>query len=307
MGLDPARHRLHPAMPRYRLSLRDADDLVAYLARVGSDADPGLTATELSLGVTVPPTVEGKVIRETIAGWFDEVNARGGIYGRRVKVDGDGEPFAIVFAQPGAGDAESNAETNAEAKAIPTIAPFRVATGDANRYLFALVAGVEEQARALIDAAGTKVRIVSDARTADVAEHLAPSSDPASGTVLFLSSADEFAALLKARTADTILIPAAFAGPAVRSAPGSTRVLVAMPAGDVSPRATALAAAKLLTRALERAGRDIDRESLVDVLDSFRREPTGLIPPVTWTATRRVGSTECAIARVTERGLEKIP
>src|SRR5207244_12938824 len=105
--------------------------------------------------------------------------------------------------------------------------------------------------------------------------------------------------------------------------PAGTRVLVAMPALEVTSRgaaeleaftsspahrtlrATALAAAKLLTRGLERAGRDVDRESLVDVLDTFRREPTDLLPPVTWTSAQRVGSTRCTVLEVNDKGMKR--
>ncbi|HUP60943.1 MAG TPA: c-type cytochrome [Thermoanaerobaculia bacterium] len=323
MGRDPAKQRLHVAMPRYRISMRDADDLVAYMARIGTDLDPGLTDAEITLGVLVPPTAEGNAIRETVAAWFERVNAGGGIYGRRVRLSDDREPFAIVYAQTAAG--ASDIEEMAATRGIPTIAPFRMGTGDTNRYLFALVAGVEEQSLALIEAAGTKVRIISDARTAGIAARLAAHSDPASRTILFLSNPDKLAALVRSGTAGTILIPAAFASDAIVSTPRATRILVAMPAAEVTrrgaaeldaltssrahrtPSATALAAAKLLTRALERAGREVDRETLVDILDTFQREPTELTPPVTWTSTRRVGSKECTVLRVTEGKLQKLP
>jgi mono/diheme cytochrome c family protein len=322
MGIDPGKHHLHVVMPRYRLSMRDADDLVAYLRRIGADLDPGLTDSEIALGVVAPPTAEGKAIRETVSAWFDRVNAGGGIFGRRLRLSGDREPFAIVFAQMAAD--RSTVPDMAAKKHIPTIAAFLTDPGGMNRYLFALLAGIEEQSIALIEAVGTKVRIISDVRTAAVAARLAEHSDPASATVLFLSTPDALAALLHSPAAGTILVPAAFASDAIRSAPAATRILVAMPAVDISPqgsaeldsftsssshrtlRATALAAAKLLTRALERAGRDVDRESLVDVLDTFRHEPTDLTPPVTWSSTRRVGSAECTILRMTSNGMEKL-
>src|ERR1044071_5301463 len=305
MGIDPAKQRLQVVMPRYRMSMQDADDLVAYLARIGSDPDPGLTDDEIALGVLVPRTAEGKAIRETVAEWFDQVNARGGIFGRRLRLSEDREPFAVVFAQLTAD--EKGVETTLAEKGIPTIVPFRIGAADTNRYLFALLAGVEEQSRALIDAAAAKVRIISDDRTAAIAARLAAESDPASKTVLFLSSPEALAALLRSGAADTILIPAALTSDAIASPPPATRILVAMPAAEVtSLRATALASAQLLTRALERAGREVDREALVDLLDTFRRAPAGAMPPITWTSARRVGSTECSILRVTTNGMTKI-
>jgi ABC-type branched-subunit amino acid transport system substrate-binding protein len=59
--------------------------------------------------------------------------------------------------------------------------------------------------------------------------------------------------------------------------------------GGLSQR-QALAAAKILMEALRRAGRDVTRERLVDALETLQDFHTGLIPPVSYSATRRIGS-----------------
>ncbi len=51
-----------------------------------------------------------------------------------------------------------------------------------------------------------------------------------------------------------------------------------------------LAAAKILVEALRRAGRDVTRERLIDSLETLQDFRTGLIPPVSYSATRRIGS-----------------
>lgn len=290
MGIDPAKQRLHVAMPRYRLSLRDADDLVAYLGRIGSDRDPGLTDERLALGLMLPSSPDGDAIRAALKAHFDAVNAGGGIFGRRIRLTEGEEPFAIVAAHVSGREREAG-ELVARQR-IPTIAAFSTRGDDANRYLFHLLAGIEEQSLALIG--NEKVRIIHNEATADIATRLRAHVAADSSTVLFLSDAEALAKLVASRTAKTILIPAPFMDSAALSAAAGTRVVVAMPTTRAA-RDTALAAAQLLTRALERAGRDVDRESLVEVLETFRRETTGLSPPVTWTPSRRVGTTECNV------------
>ena len=266
MGTDPAGQRLATVMPRYRLTMVDADDLVAYLQRVGSDVDPGLTDDEIALGLLLPPTAEGEAIRKTLGAHFDEVNAAGGIFGRRVRLTADEEPFAIVAAHISGREREVGAMV-AE-KHIPTIAAFSTRSDPANRYLFHLLASIEEQSLALIR--DQKVRIVHDDATTDITARLAGHASPDASTVLFLSSRDALAKLLALGEARTILIPAIFMSEAIFSAPSSTTIRVALPTTR-PPRETALAAARMLTNALERAGRDVDREALVELLTPSRR------------------------------------
>ncbi len=266
MGTDPARQRLNPVMPRYRLSLRDADDLIAYIARLGTDDDPGLTDDSITLGLLLPQSAEGKAIRDALGAYFDTVNAAGGIFGRRVRLTEEGEPFAIVAAHISGREREVGA-TIAE-KHIPTVAAFSTRADETNRYLFHLLPTIEEQSRALIG--DRKVRIVHDQSTADIAARLAAHAAPDSTTVLFLSDDAALQTLFAWGIVEMVLIPGAFGGETIFSAPPSTNVVVALPTTQL-PRDTALAAARLVTRALERAGRDVDREALVDLLTPLRR------------------------------------
>ncbi len=64
----------------------------------------------------------------------------------------------------------------------------------------------------------------------------------------------------------------------------------ALPATSRPSQQSALAATTLLTVALERAGRDLSREKVVAELEKLYAFETGLAPPVTFTANRRLGA-----------------
>src|SRR5215470_6756756 len=53
-GLDPAGNKLAVAMPTYRMSQEDMANLIAYLKRIETDTDPGLTDTSIVLGTVLP-------------------------------------------------------------------------------------------------------------------------------------------------------------------------------------------------------------------------------------------------------------
>lgn len=63
-----------------------------------------------------------------------------------------------------------------------------------------------------------------------------------------------------------------------------------LPESSPAIQLAALSAAQLLTEALERAGRELDREQLIEVLEGFHDYRTGLLPPITFNANRRIGS-----------------
>lgn len=55
------------------------------------------------------------------------------------------------------------------------------------------------------------------------------------------------------------------------------------------PRNAALASARILVAALERAGQNLSRQSLIKELEGLYEFGTGLVPPVTYGPARRVG------------------
>ena len=62
LGVDSAGATLNSGMPRYRLSLNDCADLVAYLKRLGHDSYPGLTGSDLRLGALLPADAAPRVL-----------------------------------------------------------------------------------------------------------------------------------------------------------------------------------------------------------------------------------------------------
>jgi hypothetical protein len=102
MGLDPAGRRLDPLMPRYHLLRQDADDLLAFLGRLGTLSDPGLTPDAVRVGVLVVPGPEGGHARARVEAWASALAARGGLYARRP------EPVFFRGAEDLAGLAEED-------------------------------------------------------------------------------------------------------------------------------------------------------------------------------------------------------
>lgn len=176
MGMDPAGQPLHVAMPRYRLTHREAAALVAYLKTLTRDGvAPGVRVDRLRIGVVMPPAGQapglGEAVRAVLEAYAARSNARGGIYGRRLEILAltppappaarrealarwlaEEEIFALVSSFLTGADAEL-AGLAAEA-AVPVVAPFTVRPQLAlplNRYVFYLLSGLEDQTRALID------------------------------------------------------------------------------------------------------------------------------------------------------------
>jgi ABC-type branched-subunit amino acid transport system substrate-binding protein len=68
--------------------------------------------------------------------------------------------------------------------------------------------------------------------------------------------------------------------------------------GNLAERLAALSAAKLLIYGLEKAGREVTRERVIEILEKLYHFETGQIPPLTFTPTRRVGATGAHILGV---------
>ncbi len=63
-----------------------------------------------------------------------------------------------------------------------------------------------------------------------------------------------------------------------------------LPARHPAAQLSALSAARVLTEALTRAGRDLSREKLINTLEGFYQFDTGLTPPISYGPNRRVGA-----------------
>ncbi|HSK30221.1 MAG TPA: ABC transporter substrate-binding protein [Candidatus Limnocylindria bacterium] len=179
-GLDSDGNELLVAMPRYKLSPEDMADLIAYLKRIETDRDPGLSETTITVGTILPKDGAlaeiGRAMNDVLAAYFANVNDKGGIYNRRLELQTiaagadaattaanakariqNGELFAIVGGLSAGADKELAALTRETE--IPFIGPATLLTkanAEDNRNLFYLLSGANQQARALVNFAAKR-------------------------------------------------------------------------------------------------------------------------------------------------------
>lgn len=179
-GVDPSGNELVVAMPRYRMSIEDMNDLIAYIKRLEFDRDPGLTSESIDVGVPLPTTSGlaelGQAVRQVISAYFEDLNARGGIYNRKIKphfTEGNANMSANlsdlnsknqIFAFIGGVSAGADKEIAALAREeeIPFIGPATLlpqVEHPPNRYVFYLLPGVSEQAAALMNFADQQLGV----------------------------------------------------------------------------------------------------------------------------------------------------
>ena len=179
-GVDPSGNELVVAMPRYRMSIEDMNDLIAYIKRLEFDRDPGLTSESIDVGVPLPTTSGladlGQAVRQVISAYFDDLNARGGIYNRKIKphftesgasmsaslrdLNSKNQLFAFIGGVSAGADKEIAALAREEE--IPFIGPATLlpqVEHPPNRYVFYLLPGVSEQAAALMNFADQQLDV----------------------------------------------------------------------------------------------------------------------------------------------------
>lgn len=177
-GIDPGDNRLERTMPLYQISERDMADLLAYMKQLERDVDPGIASDRVRVGSLLPlagPQASlGQAMAAVMRAHFEEVNGRGGIFGRRVDLLGIpyGETpeqsldeltealaspgiFALVGAYTVGRDQQVLDLLRADG--VPLVGPFTLDPGDSftDSAAFYLYPGFEEQVRALTDHALT--------------------------------------------------------------------------------------------------------------------------------------------------------
>jgi len=179
-GVDPSGNDLAVAMPRYRMSIEDMNDLLAYIKQLEFDRDPGLTSESIDVGVPLPTNSAlaglGQSVRQVISAYFEELNARGGIYNRKIKfhfteggadmstslrnLNSQNQIFAFIGGVSAGADKERGALGRDEES--PCIGPATLlpqVEHPPNRYVFYLLPGVNEQAAALINFADQQLGV----------------------------------------------------------------------------------------------------------------------------------------------------
>ncbi len=177
-GSDPAGNKLAVAMPTYRMSHEDMANLIAYLKRIETDTDPGVNDTSIVLGTVLPEKAAlsglAQSMGDVLQAYFAEINSRGGIYNRKIELrvmHGDSKStvsnmkrlideeqvFAIVSGL--SAGAEDGVATLTQEKEIPFVGPSTLMPqrgAPVNRYVFYLLPGLKEQARAIATFAARK-------------------------------------------------------------------------------------------------------------------------------------------------------
>jgi len=206
-GLDPAGNKFAVAMPTYRMPQEDMANLIAYLKRIETDTDPGVTETNIVLGTVLPEKTAlsglAQSMGDVLQAYFAEINARGGIYNRRIELRvmygdpkttvpnvkhliDDDQVFAIVSGLTAG--AEDGVAALTQEKEVPFVGPSTLLPHRGlplNRYIFYLLPGLNEQARALATFASKK-------------------TDPANARVAIVSPETEFNRTIAATVAEQV-------------------------------------------------------------------------------------------------------
>jgi hypothetical protein len=165
-GLDPDGNLLDPLMPRYDMDPDDFAALVAFLKRLETDLEPGLSDDAIRIGTLLPASgayeAIGAATAATIRAYFDEINTAGGIFGRRLE---------LIVADYAADPAESAA--NARRPDRP---------GDDLRRPYRLCGRVHLSPAVRPAAPGARPRCLRGAACRAAAAHVR-GGDPAGGTV----------------------------------------------------------------------------------------------------------------------------
>lgn len=175
-GVDPAGNALDPSMPLYSMSRADMESLLAYLRRLEHDRDPGIGPRSIRVGTVLPGGERlggiGRAIRQVLSAQFARLNEAGGVNGRRLDLvtsEHDGsrqsciaaarrlieEERVFVLVSGFCPSAEGALAALAEREKVPLLGPLTPFTRQAgelpDRYVFYVLPGVREQARALVD------------------------------------------------------------------------------------------------------------------------------------------------------------
>ena len=177
-GVDPGGNKLAVAMPIYRMPQEDMADLIAYLKRIETDFDPGVSENSIVIGTLLPEknalTGLAQSMEDILQAYFAEVNSRGGIYNRKIELHvlngnaastvnnmkrlvDDDQVFAMVSGLTAG--AEDGIAALSREREVPLIGPSTLLPERAlplNRYIFYLLPGLKEQARSLVNFAAKK-------------------------------------------------------------------------------------------------------------------------------------------------------
>jgi ABC-type branched-subunit amino acid transport system substrate-binding protein/cytochrome c553 len=306
MGISSKGEPLHVAMPRYRMSQQDMADLISYIKTLGHQSNPGVSDTAVRIGTVLPPHLS-KPVQAALAARFQET---GELWGRRIELrnlelagPAESWPSQVrdflrreeVVAVAGAFLAGADGELAKvfEEQEVPLVGPFTLHPQE-NRYVFHLSPGLDDQKRALARFAKQEKLenpLIFPGTGAEALAKLREAEKSGSHPTLLATGRAADASLLSA--------PLSFDGRifvAVPALPGESEAYRKLAAAhglsreQRSAQLSALAAAEVLLQGLERSGRNLTRDGLIEKLELLRSFQTGYGPPVSFGPARRIGA-----------------
>jgi ABC-type branched-subunit amino acid transport system substrate-binding protein len=169
MGIDSGGATLNAVMPRFQLSKEDAADLVCYIQSLARGGEPGVTESEVQIGVILPPITmpASRVVRQSLVNSIARVNRGGGIFGRSIaltflEVPEDGNTghhlagdflkanntFAVVDAS--GMEFDRAVDATAHTPVIASSSSIDLGEASRNRYVFYLDGGLRQELDALV-------------------------------------------------------------------------------------------------------------------------------------------------------------
>jgi ABC-type branched-subunit amino acid transport system substrate-binding protein len=165
----------------------DMAALVAYLKRIETDFDPGLSAERLRIGTLLPTRGRlaefGASMNAVLRAQVAAINAKGGLFGRQIelvtaefaedraeslknaeRLFSEQQVFAVV--SPVTSGIEKEVGELAERLRVPVIGPVTLrtqTTQEVNRYTFFVLPGLAEQARVLVEFSTKQLSLVDPA------------------------------------------------------------------------------------------------------------------------------------------------
>jgi hypothetical protein len=328
LGFDSSGNALAAPMPRYQLTSGDAEDLVAFLRRLGTLRDPGISDDALTVGVLLPSGRSPEVLRAAVDAWAGDVNARGGLYARRLEVrfleqpSLEDQPFAFI----GWGDvAVARWMEEHEVPFIRTAGGTEAAHPAASgRRVFDAGPSPEDEVRRLVAfaarrgdlplaIAGTGIDgspLAAAARAACRAPECRWTAQLARARAVLCLDAPGVRSMPGRGVA---LVPSWLADEALAAPLGETILAARALPSDIDPAAAAayrlaparladqwalLASARIVEEVLRRAGAGVTRQSFVAELQSTRGLATGFSPPVSFDASRAHGTDVVRLLRL---------
>jgi len=304
MGTDPAGRQLALPMARFAFSKAEFAALEAYLALVGTDADPepGVAPDEIRVGTVLPlsgpSAATGRLLQAAIEAKFA---AAGPLYGRTLRLvveDAGTDPAAAVARLVRGEDLLALVGTLLPAGVVidlPVVGPLGAAADPTAPEAFFLVATAEDQMAVLIDALAEEhphPRLALLAREPGLAERVRRDGgtlvDPSRADVVLAAPGQDPRRLI-GQVPPTALI----AGRAADQASGSGdagRLRLVSPVASDDPTALAAGAAAVLIEGLKRMGARPTRARLIAALETLQAFPIAGLPPQSFGRGRHVGT-----------------